>query len=241
MNRNALRVRKHVVTAWNNAVYGLRQMDSASTVRPIQPDQIFVIDDDDTAQHIVKLDVGPVVFHVPERPNRPPNLFIVVKGRLSFEGPDFKSTPLKTNDFATQVAYFRSKSGRLEHVYGAHYDFDDQAGRHPVFHAQLRPRAEFAEHVMTDHPHDAASDNGLRNVLRTVRIPTAQLDVFSVVTQICADHLMDAETESEVIEAFQRTRDACDFILGAAHRIDFLRTPSAAECYRSSHWYGSPQ
>ena len=173
--------------------------------------------------------VGPVVFQVPERPNRTPNLFIVVSGELSFERPNPKSAPLRTKDFATRVAYFRSKPGRLEHVYGAHYDMDEQVRRHPVFHAQFRPYEQFAQCIQTLFHRDDEIDGYLCNVLRNVRIPTAQMDVFSVLTQICADHLIDEQSTSEVTDAFQRMRIACNFFEGAARRVAFLGTASCAK------------
>ena len=237
MNGNAWPVRRRVQQAWSNAIHGLKQMNSSSMVRPREVSEIFKVDDN-APEGVVKLIVGPVVFQVPERPNRTPNLFIVVSGELSFERPNPKSAPLRTKDFATRVAYFRSKPGRLEHVYGAHYDMDEQVRRHPVFHAQFRPYEQFAQCIQTLFHRDDEIDGYLCNVLRNVRIPTAQMDVFSVLTQICADHLIDEQSTSEVTDAFQRMRIACNFFEGAARRVAFLGTESAVHCYRLTHWYG---
>ena len=237
MNRNAWRVRQQVEKAWEDAILGMKKMNSASAVLPSQPSKIFA--DDDAPQDVVKLNVGPVVFHVPERPDRPPNLFIVVRGWLSFEGPDFKSRPLITRDFATRVAYFRSKPQQLEHVYGAHYDMNEQDGRHPVFHAQFGSYAECATHIKTLFKRVDAIDDCVGHVLRNVRIPTAQMDVFSVLTQICADHLLGETPAHEVSDGFQNMRAAGSFLMGAAHRMAFLGTGSAVRCYRATHWYGA--
>jgi hypothetical protein len=88
MNRYAQRVQQRVNTAWDNAIHGLKQMSQVCVVRPTTPYEIFNVDPT-TSDDIVKLDINPAVFYVPERPNRRgPDLYIVVKGRLSFEGPD---------------------------------------------------------------------------------------------------------------------------------------------------------
>ena len=237
MNRNALRVQHRVNNAWNNAIYGLKQMDQSSTVRPQEAMEIFTFAND-APDNVVKLIVGPVVFKVHERPNhRAPDLFIVVKGWLSFEGPDFSACPLKTKDFGTEVAYFRSKADTLEHIYGAHYDMDEESLGHPVFHTQFSPQIEFGTDIQVLFRLNYDVVNRMEKILGTVRTPSAQMDVFSVVTQICADHLMNEQSGTAVINAFRRMRKACDFLVGAAHRMAFLNTAPAIKCYRSTHWY----
>ncbi len=239
MNRNAKRVRQRVIDAWNDAIYALRQLSQASNVLPTSPFEIFKFDENAPAD-TVKLTVSPVVFNVKVRPNRrTANLFIVVEGWLSFEGPDFSTTSLKTKGFGTKVAYFRSKDGTLEHIYGAHYDMDEVSFGHPVFHTQIRSQVEFGTTIGNLFGLDGRADNCMGTILRTVRTPSAQMDVFSVLTQICADHLMDDQPAWEVRDAFQRMRNACGFLVGAAHRMAFLNTGSAIGCYRSTHWYAS--
>ena len=238
MNQNEWRVRQRVEEAWSASLLGLKKMNSSSQVKPSQTSEIFSAEED-PSQEIVRLNVRPVVFHVPERPGRLPNLFIVVTGWLSFEGPNFKSRPLITRGFATRVAYFRSKQNQLKHVYGAHYDMNEQDGRHPVFHAQFRGYAECAKHIKTLFGRVDVVDDCVGHVLRNVRIPTAQMDVFSVLTQICADHLLGETPALEVSDGFQNMRAAGSFLMGAAHRMAFLKTGSATRCYRATHWYGA--
>ena len=239
MNRNAKRVQQRVHRAWNNAIHRLQQMNQASTVQPPLPFDIFKLDEHGP-DDVVKLTVGPVVFNVHKRPNkRAANLFIVLKGWLAFDGPDFETPPLKTKNFGTQVAYFRSKESdhTLEHIYGAHYDMDEEKFGHPVFHSQLGSHLEFGNDINCLFRLDYQLVNRMDKILRTVRTPSAQMDVFSVVTQICADHLVDKNSDPGVKTAFQKVREACDFLVGAAHRMAFLNVKPATCCYRSTHWY----
>lgn len=240
MNRDAQRVLQRVVTAWDNAIHGLKQMSQASIVKPTTSYEIFKLDAD-TPDDVIKFNVGPVVFLVPERPNRRgPDLYIVVKGWLSFQGPDFRTEPLKTKDFGTEVAYFRSKQGALEHVYGAHYDMDEVRPGHPVFHAQFASQLAFGERIHHEFRVDDNLVDSIAPTLGTVRVPSAQMDIFSVITQICADHLLGQGAGPDVQAAFSKMRSACDFFIGAAHRLTFLNGLPATTCYRSTHWYESP-
>lgn len=239
-NQDTQRVLLRVRTAWEQAVHSMQKMYQASVVKPASVYEIFQVDqapgDDE-----VKVLVGPIVLNVPERPNRAnADLYVVLGGWITFEGPDFKSAPLKTKDFGTQVGYFRSKSGALKHVYGAHYDMDETRPGHPVFHAQLKPQLAFGDTVQAQFSvkGDVIPDMG--NILKTVRTPSAQMDVFSVMTQICADHLVGEESSPEVLGAFAGLRASCDFLIGAAHRLDYLNTAPASHCYRSTHWYDAP-
>lgn len=240
MNKDAPRVRQRVIEAWDNAIYRLTQMYQASQIKPSSGYEVFRIDSA-TSDDEVKLNFGPVVFHVPERPDRRgPNLFVVAKGWLTLDGPDFKTTPLRTKTFGTEVAYFRLKAGHLEHVYGAHYDMDEKKPGHPVFHAQFGSQQAFSNDVRDLFNRNDNVVDHMAGILKTVRTPSAQMDIFAVLSQICADHLMTSESSSEVKQAFTVLRSNCDFLVGAAHRLGFLNGDHAASCYRASHWYEAP-
>ena len=237
MNGNAWRVQQQVRNAWDDAIHRLQQISQATTVRPTSSSQIIALDQK-VPSDVVKLIIGPVVFNLCERPNQSQaRLFIVMQGWLSFQGPNFRAKPFQTRDFGTAVAYFRFKSNQLDHIFGAHYDIDEHDYRHPVFHGQLTPKMDFGSHVQDHFQHDCQIVNRMGNILRTVRIPTAQMDVFSVLIQICADHLIGQSPAPSVTKAFQQMRTACDFFTGAAHRMTFLNTAPATACYRSTHWY----
>ncbi len=238
MNQHAFRVEQKVHSAWNGVLDGLKQMNQASTVRPEVPSMVFKVDQC-APDDVVKLLVGPVVFNIPERANgQAANLFIVIKGWLTFEGPDFGNTPFKTGNFGTNVAYFRLKDSRLEHVFGAHYDMDEMRNGHPVFHAQFSSQINIGSSIKELFNRSDELVDHLEKILNRVRTPTAQMDVFSVFTQICADHLMWEQSAPEVQRAFEQTRSSCNFIVGAAHRLAYLNSKPAIGCYRSTHWYG---
>jgi hypothetical protein len=238
MNRHAWRVQQRVNSAWQAVMSGMQTMYPASAVRPAQPVDAFELDvglDDDQVGFVIR----PIVFNVPEKAtHQDSNLYVVMKGWLSFDGPDFVNVPLLTKSFGTEVAYFRSKLGALEHVYGAHYDLDEKAAGHPVFHAQVSPQMGMLPFVNERFGRNIDNvDNLIGKVLPNVRTPSAQMDVFAVTLQICADHLIHEGSPPTVLEAFSRMTKACGFFMGAAHRMPHLRVAPAAHCYRSTHWY----
>ena len=236
-NRNAFRVEKRARDAWDDAIYRLQKMSQATTVRPKSGAQLVILDQNGPPD-VVNLNIGPVVFNIQERPDRHRlNLYVVVEGWLSFEWSNFKTLPFQTRNFGTKVAYFRSKPNQLEHIFGAHYDMDEKDFRHPVFHAQLTSQMAFRSYIQNHSQQNCQIVDHMNGIIRTVRIPTAQMDVFSVLMQLCADHLIGRNPGQEVTKAFQEMRTACSFFVGAAHKMNFLNTAPAASCYRSTHWY----
>lgn len=215
-------------------------MNQGAMVRPFAPQQVIRVDEQVTGA-IAKLDCGAAVFKLSERANTVPDMYVVVQGSICVRESDSSGSSLQTMSFGTRVGYFRSKRDRLEHVYGVHYDMDERGDGHPVFHAQLGPAMEFASAIQNEFRLDAQLVDHVRPMLRNVRMPTAQMDFFSVCTQLCADHLMSGnptDDHSQVISAFDDVRSACDFLQGAAHRMTYLNDGRALGCYRSYHWYG---
>ncbi len=237
MSKQALAVLRRVELAWEEAIVSMRQMYGSSSVKPTFHEAFSI--DYTAPPGEVWLNIAPIVFNVPERANSgSPDLYIVVTGRLSFEGPDFTLPQLKTKGFATEIGYFRSKQDALHHIYGAHYDMAEGHRGHPVFHAQMKPFDEFGDDVLAKFELEQAVDNKIAGVLRTVRTPSAQMDVFAVLTQICADHLIWEDSADEVLNAFNSLRAACGFVQGAAYRMAYLTSVEASSCYRGPHWYG---
>ena len=233
---------KSLHSAWITKIREMQKMDQATMVRPDDPWQVIRVDEQVTGG-MVKLDCGPAVFKLCERANGIPKMFVVVRGSICVQESSESDGSLETMGFGTKVGYFRSKPNRLEHIYGVHYDMDERGHGHPVFHAQLGPASDFASAIQDQFHLDAQVDDRVGPMLRNVRTPTAQMDFFSVVTQLCADHLMcldPASGHSHVTRAFDGVRSACDCLQGAAHRRGHLNSGIAPMCYRSSHWYCDP-
>ena len=239
-NSEVTSIQNDLHRAWQGVLRAVRQMHPSSQIRPQNATDVFHPDVDSGES---KFNVGPVVFCVPERANgRGSNLYIAISGWICFGGPRAPDPRRTTLRFGTGVGYFQAKEDHLIHVYGVHYDMDEKLPGHPVFHAQMCSQEEFGATVRDvfnlrlDPGKDLAA-----GLLRNVRMPTAQMDVFSVITQIGADHLVSETSSLEVQAAFGKLREACDFFVGAAGRLAYLNSMQATHCYRSTHWYARGQ
>jgi hypothetical protein len=224
-------------TAWSGVLASIGKMYPSSDIRPKSAAEIFKAAESKNGGS--QFTIGPVVFKVPEKPSkRDANLFVVVSGWIAFSALPSTTSQPNTLSFGTRVGYFRVLGEKLEHVYGAHYDMDETSPGHPVFHAQMASLIDMSSSIseLFDAPFGVA-ENHASNILRNVRIPTAQMDAFSVFTQIGADHLVSEKSTPEVREAFDELRNSCDFFHGAAHKLSYLNATEAARCYRSTHWY----
>ena len=85
------------------------------------------------------------------------------------------------------------------------------------------PREEYASAIQEAVPAWTSEVVDLvGRMLRNVRTPTAQMDFFSVFTQLCADHLMSVNpvgSNPELTAAFDDVRSACSFLQGVAHQL----------------------
>lgn len=238
MHRESNGMLKRLVTEWDDFRLQLERLRSAAQVRPRDAQQVFQMTDsaNDGAANFT---LTPIVFNVPERADHlNTDLFVVVEGRLSFRRKEYTdSKVLATHDFATNVAYFRRTPTELQHVYGVHYDFSLNELGHPVFHGQMHSYLELAEVVKQQYNVDRQVIDCVGGVLRTVRIPTAQMDVFSFFIQLCADHLLNAKSGWDEKAAFNSLLPKSEFWQGAAFQLPRLQTLGAYSCYRSRHWY----
>jgi hypothetical protein len=239
VNRETSGILQRLVAQWSNVTAELPRLHPAAEVKPVDGYAIFqplLADDVDVAP----FEIRPVVFNFPERASHRANdeLFVVVKGQLSFRRQELiQSGRLVVHDFGTQVGYFRRKHEELTHVYGAHYDFAlDEVG-HPVFHAQMSTFAELSTSITEQYGYDGPIQDSVMGILRTVRLPTAQLDAFSLFVQICADHLIFSKSGPEEKAAFNSLVEKSMFCQGAAGRVPRLSTDEARVCYRAPRWY----
>ena len=204
------RVEQTIRDRWRNVVAGLQQINPRSVVRPSQAADIIRLSLPSPPGQ-VKLVIAPVVLNLPERANsNATNLYVVLKGWLSFSPAASSQDPLQTKDFGTQVAYFRHKGSQLYHVFGAHFDLDTGVVGHPVCHAQIASQLGFSQHVCNRFNLADSLVDSVIGVMRTVRIPTAQMDIFSVLRQICADHLVGDDPAPLVLNRFRAIATDCD-------------------------------
>ncbi len=208
-------------------------------VRPDDGYRIFTVlqNDQRVPPDQIAYAVEPVVFQVPERAAGSLNMYIVVRGRIYLNRAALKGEKsLRTMSFGTEVGYFRLKQDQLNHVYGAHYDFSLNEVGHPIFHGQMRSFNDSCASVSQNYEGiSGQSVDFMCNVLRTVRLPTAQMDFFGVVLQIAADHLMSKSASNDQKLAFDELCEISKAIQGAAHRWpEFDR---ANGCMRARHWY----
>lgn len=238
IDRESSGMLKRLVTEWDDFRLQLERLRSAAQVRPRDAQQVFQMTT--SANYgAASFTLSPIVFNVPERADDlNMDLFVVVEGRLSFNRKEYIDRKvLATHDFATKVAYFRRTPTTLQHVYGSHYDFSRNELGHPVFHGQMRSYLELAEAVKRQYNVDRQVMDCVGGLLRTVRTPTAQMDVFSFFIQLCADHLLYSKSSGDEKAAFNSLLQKSEFSQGAAFQLPRLQTADAYTCYRSRHWY----
>lgn len=227
-----------LIDQWNAMKAKLEQLGQ-HFARPDDGYRIFRLMEDDarTPKGQIAYWVDPVVFQVPERAGESPNMYIVVKGRIYIDHDALKADKvLKTMNFGTEVGYFRFKQDKLNHVYGAHYDFSFNEVGHPLFHGQMRSFKDRGAIVSENYDGiDPDPIDHMDKVLRTVRLPTAQMDFFGVVLQIAADHLMNKFSSEDQKRTFEALCEISKRIQGAGHRWSELN--AAGSCMRAGHWY----
>lgn len=235
VNVHTIGVHRRLSEIWRAVQSNIKRMYGASDVRPTDPYRVFRLGA--LADGMVTCDVGPIVFKFPERATHGvPKLYIAVSGQLELRVPIANDEALRIASFGTRVGYFRQKDGSLEHIYGVHYDCSHQEVGHPLFHAQAAPLPGFLGDINEHFRQDLQLINCIDRVLRTVRAPSAEMDVFSVFVQICADHLVWKESKAPITNAFAKMRDSCGLFGGVADAMPHFQTASPCR-YRSVRWY----
>jgi len=236
MDRNTQTILQKLVNQWDEVKATLEKMRGSSIVEPADGYALFA-PTGKKFDNAVEFELSPVVFNLPERADDiRVELYIVVRGRLIVEFDESKKF-LITRGFQTEAAYFRSTKTGLDHVYGAHYDFAVDELGHPSFHAQMKSFSDFSEYISKYFGDFNEVEDRVAGILKTVRLPTAQMDFFSFFLQIFADHLLHKESGPEEKLAFNILLENNSFLRGAAHQIARLTSEAASVCYRASHWY----
>lgn len=233
------RLLRRLEGAWDGARASSKTISQAIDIRPKAFSDIFHLTDPNSPEQIA-IEMQPVVFSVPERADRLTHtLYIVVEGRLTFDRTAWRDHDnLLAHSFGTHVAYFRLKKSTLQHVYGAHFDMEEHEPGHPVFHHQMKSFKDHGTHVVAQFGVTANETEDLvKPLLNRVRTPTAHMDGFSVFAQICADHLLYKGSGADARGAFKKLLQSCNVYRGAGHRLPYLNSGDAPQCYRSFHWY----
>ena len=101
----------------------------------------------------------------------------------------------------------------------------------------MRSFSSFSDYIAERYQVDVPVRDPVKDLIRTVRLPVAQMDVFSLFVQLCADHLMSATSGPEERDAFNALVQNGGFCQGAGFQIARLATDEARTCYRARHWY----
>lgn len=231
-------MRNKLMGPWNHVVAAIPKLYASADIQPSDLNAVLRISELQQDTDAVAFDLLPVVLKVPETRKASRELFVVIRGRFAFRRSQFVDhARFVTSSFATEVGYFVRDGKRLHHVFGIHYDFSPEQLAHPVFHAQLRSFAAFAPDVQDLYKFEAELVDDVTKILKSVRVPTAQMDIFSVFLQVCADHLLSSNSSREERAAFDTLLERAAFCTGAAWRFEPLMASEAGKCYRSRHWY----
>jgi hypothetical protein len=239
MDRDAQTMFKRLVEQWDQAKGTLERLAQGATVRPDDGPAFIRFVETPATPEIARFEMAPVVFNVPERANDTSSmLFVVAFGWLALNREAFKKDKtLVTHSFSTRTAYFRWDGKHLNHVYGAHHDVAVDELGHPTFHSQMRSYPELHQNIAKEFGIDSPCKDQISAVLRNVRLPTAQMDFFSFILQVFADHLLIKSSTPEEKGAFNSLLQYSLALKGAASRSDRLTADIARSCYRAMHWY----
>ena len=241
-NNSKATAKNKVSAAWLAVCAGMRALDSRVTIKPRTATEIFVIDDE--VKDGIHFDIRPIVLTVPPKIASKSNrcLYVVIKGTIVFE-PTQRDGQFKTSSFATNIGYFRETQNTCEHVYGAHFDFTPGSVAHPVFHSQMATHADLFQKVQ-EHHHNVMElqldADRMERVLGNVRLPTAQMDFFAVLLQVCSDHLINETSRNTKHSEYEKLIEASSFFRGYGRGHPGLQKSADTQCHRSPHWYHHP-
>ncbi|MFI4994964.1 MAG: hypothetical protein ACHQAQ_04175 [Hyphomicrobiales bacterium] len=209
------------------------------TMRPKKSSDVFSYVEDEAGTHVT---VKALCLHLKEKAAAiQSQIFVALEGRVSFD-PSSTRKDLRTSDFQTRVAYFKEiEPRRLRHIYGIHFDHDDKLPAHPVFHSQISSIRELAG-VVNDRYHRtfepvAEEDDFVRGLLANVRIPTAHMDVFSVLLQVLGDHFVNEMSDAMIRKSFDLLTSASGTFKSCMTGASRLGAVLDQRCFRASHWY----
>ncbi|QKY07504.1 hypothetical protein [Janthinobacterium lividum] len=157
-----------------------------------------------------------------------------------------KSGQLHLTHYGTEIGYFRQTNASaplcdLLPITGYHYDFDCDGKKfnHPVFHAQ--PKITAGDRYIGRNQNITHRNYPEHDEIRTIRIPTPQMDIFSAIVMVLADHVaLPADPNRKFgnfLEAFEKTMIKFD-LNGVEKFVStpfFQANPHLVQC-----WYPKP-
>ncbi|MEA3052160.1 MAG: hypothetical protein QOG72_1063 [Sphingomonadales bacterium] len=230
-------VERVVNFAWNSFLSEIEAMGGQA--RPKHPSDVFSYGVTDEG-YLVTL--APITLRLKEKAAASECvLFVTVEGCLLFPRNAHRND-MRVVKYQTRAGYFRVlDGGKLKHVYGVHYDHDDDLPAHPVYHSQMSTMASFVQHVNAawNAQYQAIEPDLdlMKGLLRNVRIPTAHMDPFSVLLQIASDHLVSEVSDAQVTSAYDRLRGALSTFRSSRDGAVRLDAAIDQHCFRSGHWY----
>jgi hypothetical protein len=232
------KLHKALIARWAAVCGCATELGNSAEIRP--SDGYAVIQHETTNGARAEFRIKPVVFTLPELADLTnKDFYIVVEGLICLDRQAFKdSGVVRTLSFATHVAYFRYTKEGIQHMYGAHYDFAPNEVGHPIFHVQLKSFASLFAVVNEQYGQSfEIADDCMRGIPKRMRIPCAQMDAFSLCSQLIADHLLWKNSSPEELERFAHLLQDQRSLHGAAFQVARLQEAAAIKCYRGIHWY----
>lgn len=151
-------------------------------------------------------DVMANFLNLPQAPKshkRTENVFLV--GLLDGATVDREALLISYN---TEISYCRqtnpkTPNANLRAMSGFHFDFDcgEKKFNHPIFHAQ--PKLTAGSRFFARDSRFVIPEYPQHEEIRTLRIPTPQMDIFSSIVMILADHIIDPEDAEKDFHNFK--------------------------------------
>jgi hypothetical protein len=241
VDKDTLAIRAKLLTEWSRTKHHLKQLNNIFEHRP-RTDPEIVRQGDRNSDDSVSLNIGPVGFLVPERDLSSGRLFIYLEGALEFSREVWtESGQLAITNTIAEGAYFKVRDGKLVLVYGSHYDYAPGHQGHPAFHHQLRDHlSDYGEFIKQQFNLSYPIGDAFDGVLRTVRVPTAQMDAFSCMLKIAADHLLPkglSPRQRDAFNALQGSETLCGGHCNGQPPPSLQPYRLPYTCYRARHWY----
>lgn len=240
---SAIRIRHRLAAEWGRIRVDLTRLGSVS-ISPTDDTKVLKLSPS-ALHHEIAIDFGPVVFRVPERGEHLANrLYVFLDGQYRFQRSAWEERgEIETIGVQSRAAYFRSDStGNLSLVHGVHFDHDPIGVGHPIFHMQHRGNFDLCgSFILAELKIGGKVTSDIPRILRNVRSASAQLDAFSVILQVAADHLLPREPSHDQRHSFNALLSR-DVLCGKYCCAGKQQAPEVAptgpfRCFRARHWY----